>query len=37
MGRETVLFDVNLHCTSCEDQVKEHLYGRDGILDVRAD
>lgn len=31
-----MLFDVKLHCASCEERVKEDLFRQDGVLDVRA-
>ncbi|WP_255152719.1 heavy metal translocating P-type ATPase [Halorarius halobius] len=36
-ARETVVFDVDLHCGGCEDRVTDALDERDGVREVRAD
>jgi heavy metal translocating P-type ATPase len=36
-ARETVSFDVNLHCGGCEDRVMDALNERDGIREVQTD
>ena len=36
-ARETVVFDVDLNCDSCEDRVTDALARRDGIPEVVAD
>jgi len=36
-GRETVTFEVSLHCGACEQRVQETLSEHDGVSDIRVD
>jgi heavy metal translocating P-type ATPase len=35
--RETVLFDVDIHCGNCEERITDALDGRNGVHDVHTD